>query len=117
MPGIAVVEDDERVLDSVQLILESEGWDVWAYATGEAFLVAFPERRPDCVILDPHLPGVSGVDVARAIARSTLPIICLTARPDSAITKALKCLGVRVVLTKPVTDDVLIEQVQAALVT
>lgn len=116
MVSIAVVEDDKHVLDALRLVLEFEGWVVQAYVRGEAFLADFAHQRPDCVILDPHLRGISGADVARTVVdKAPIPIICLTAQPDSPITVEIERLRVCVTLRKPVSADKLIEHVHQAL--
>ncbi|MFT5173601.1 MAG: FixJ family two-component response regulator [Gammaproteobacteria bacterium] len=113
---IAVIEDDISVLDAVRLVLEFEGWTVRAYGCGEAFLTDLAHYRPDCIILDPRLPDISGAEIARAVAHEApTPIICLTAYPDSPITKAIEGLGVRVILTKPVSAKKLVGHVREVL--
>ena len=85
---VAIVEDDADVLDAVKTALEQEGWCVWTYATGEAFLEDLcAHRRPDCLILDPHLPGISGAEVARSVKKTQgdVPIVGLSARPESPV--------------------------------
>jgi FixJ family two-component response regulator len=116
--AIAVIDDDEAILDAVRLALEELQWDVGIYATGDVFLADFDDREPpDCVILDPHLQGISGGEVARALARRTasIPIIGWTARPTSPLAMEVAAAGARVVLTKPVTSRVLVHEVLAAI--
>lgn len=116
MIAVAVVEDDASILDAAQLVIEANGWEARPYADGEAFLDDY-RRRPDCdcVVLDPHLPGISGVDVMRALADAQVPIVVLTARPDSAVTRTLVELGARAVVTKPVSDLKLLEIIASVL--
>lgn len=116
MLTIAIIEDDAPVRDAVRLVLELEGWAVRAYERGETFLSDLAQNQPDCIILDAHLPGISGAEVARAVAKEALiPILCLTAQPDSAIAREIQRLGARVVLTKPVGAATLIGHVRDAL--
>jgi FixJ family two-component response regulator len=114
---IAIVEDDEAILDAVQILLEGEGWQVRTYSSGGAFLQDLDDRQPDCVILDPHMPGLSGADVARSMARehADIPIIGLTARPNSWVTEAMLHAGARVILRKPVTFESLLEHILSAI--
>ncbi len=112
---IAMVEDDEAILDSVRLMLEFEGWDVWVYQTGEAFLEDARAAQADCIILDPHLPGMNGAEVARSTASWSIPLIGLTARPSSPITLEMNKIGVHVMLTKPVAIKDLVSHIQDAL--
>ncbi len=112
--NIAIVDDDESVLDAVKTVLDVQGWITKTYSSGEAFLSDLKNHRPDCIILDSNLPGLSGEAIAHAIskAQNNIPIIVLTAYPDSSQTMKIKNLGIREVLVKPVTAEVLIEHIQ-----
>lgn len=112
---IAVVEDDENVMDAVGLVLQANGWLVDPYVTGEAFLSASNRSAPDCVILDPHLPGIDGDEVAEVLEQKQIPFIVLTARPDSLLATKVVGRGAHTMLTKPVTAEHLIQHVEAAI--
>jgi FixJ family two-component response regulator len=115
--SIAIVDDDEDILDAIQLVLEDQGWGVQTYATGEDFLADLRSHKPDCLILDPHLLGLSGGEVARSVANGNdrIPIIGLTARPVSPLAIEVMNAGAGAMLTKPVTAETLIEHIQAAI--
>ena len=115
--NIAVIDDDEAILDSVKLVLEEQQWRVRTYTTGEEFLADVNNHGLNCVILDPHLPGVSGVEVARSVARDSpgVPIIGLTAQPVSPLTLQIVNVNARVMLIKPVSAEVLVDQIQTAI--
>lgn len=113
---ILVVEDEAPIAEVVQSYLEREGhMVVWA-ATGEEALEAFDRRRPDLVVLDLNLPGISGEDVCRRIrAGSDVPIIMLTARDaEEDLVKGLE-LGADDYLTKPFSPRELTARVRALL--
>lgn len=117
---VAIIDDDESVLDAVKTVLENEDWITQTYASGEAFLSDLKQNRPDCIILDANLSGVSGVAVALTIGTSycnSIPIIILTAYPESPQTLKIKKLCSCDVLIKPVTAEVLIDHIRAALTT
>lgn len=112
MAVIALVEDDASILDAANLVIQANGWEVRCYADGEAFLDDYRQRPDcDCLVLDPHLPGMSGVDVVRAVADRRVPVVVLTALPDSALTRALVALGARAVMVKPVSELKLLETI------
>lgn len=115
--NVAIVDDDAAILDAMQTALGYEGLQVRTYASGEAFLSDIEIHTPDFLILDPHLPGISGAEVAETIALrdAELPFIGLTARPASPIADAVLQAGARAVLTKPATLEVLIEHIRAIL--
>jgi two-component system OmpR family response regulator len=116
---VAVVDDDEAVLDAVRLVMEQEGWIARTFTSGESFVASLQEFEPDCLILDPHLPGLSGAQVARAVAGNgySIPVICLTARPDTPVTDEILDAGARAMLTKPVKADDLVAVVRASAAT
>jgi len=112
---IAIVDDDPSICDAVKLILKSEGWEVATYLTGESFIDDLVRGKvPDCAILDPHLSGMNGADVAVQMQLKSphIPYIGMTARPESRITARLAELGARCVLTKPVSAQDLIDQIK-----
>jgi len=117
---VAVVDDDVRILDALELLFEAEGWTVQTYTTGEAFLRDLANNgAPQCLILDPYLPGINGAEVAQAIVNAgsgaSTPIIVLTARPSGTVTQEIMKAGARTLFTKPIAAEDLIEEVNAAL--
>jgi len=81
---VLVVDDDPALAEMLGIVLRSEGFLPSFVADGERALAAFREARPDIVLLDLMLPGMSGIDVCRAIRlESGTPIIMLTAKSDT----------------------------------
>ena len=81
---VLVVDDDPALAEMLGIVLRSEGFLPSFVADGERALSAFREARPDIVLLDLMLPGMSGIDVCRAIrAEAGVPIVMLTAKSDT----------------------------------
>jgi two-component system response regulator MtrA len=79
-----VVDDDPALAEMLGIVLRNEGFQPVFVADGEQALTAFHDHRPDIVLLDLMLPGMSGIDVCRAIrAESGVPIVMLTAKTDT----------------------------------
>lgn len=114
---VAIVNGDEAILDALQLLLAVSGWEVRTYKTGEAFVDDLSEHTPGCLILDSHLPGLSGADVARTLStrHPDIPIIGMTARPGSRLAIDLVSAGAGVMLTKPVSAEHILSKVQAVM--
>ena len=112
--SVAIVDDDEAVLDAVETVLDDQYWVTHTYISGDVFLSDLKDLKPDCIILDANLLGLSGEAVAQTVTNDFdhIPIIVLTAYPDSPQTMKIKKLGVRDVLVKPVTANALIECIQ-----
>ncbi|SOC56969.1 response regulator transcription factor [Ornithinimicrobium cerasi] len=116
MTRILVVEDEESFSDPLSYLLEKEGYDVAVAATGPAALAEFDRSGADLVLLDLMLPGISGVDVCRALRqRSSVPVIMLTAK-DSEVDKVVGLeLGADDYVTKPYSGRELLARIKAVL--
>jgi DNA-binding response OmpR family regulator len=114
---VVVVEDDPHIADLVDLYLRREGFRVLLAADGEKGLEIFTRDEPSIVILDVGLPGANdGFDVCRAIrARSTVPVLFLTARDDEVDRILGLELGADDYLVKPFSPRELVARVRAIL--
>jgi len=117
MPGKILVVDDERgIVDIVRAYLEREGYRVTAAYDGRAALEAFDKEPPDLMILDIMLPLIDGREVCRTVrAKSSVPIIMLTARDDAADKIVGLELGADDYVTKPFDPKELVARVKAVL--
>ena len=111
---VAIVDDDESVLDAVKTVLEDQDWIANTYSSGEAFLADYKQLKPDCLILDSRLPGMSGLEVASKIrdSHNNIPIIVLTAYPNTPQTLAINEVSASELMVKPVSAMALIERVE-----
>src|SRR5688500_125517 len=83
-PRLLVVDDDERILETMRFALEEEGYKVDVARDGEQALARIRAEPPDLLVLDVMLPGRDGFEVCREIRKtSNLPIILLTAKTDT----------------------------------
>ncbi len=116
MTRVLVVEDEESISDPLSYLLRQEGFEVAVAATGPDGLSEFERSGADIVLLDLMLPGLSGTEVCRALrARSSVPVIMLTAR-DSEIDKVVGLeLGADDYVTKPFSSRELVARVRAVL--
>jgi FixJ family two-component response regulator len=112
-----VVDDDEAVRDSMCALLESYGIEVCAYASAREFLVASRAQPKGCVLLDLHMPGMSGLELLETLQAqgSKVPVIAITGRSDSALKERAARAGAVTLLDKPVTDDKLMTSLARAL--
>ncbi len=113
---VLVVEDDESVREAVTLVLEAADFTVEGVADGHLALEWLARMAPDLVLLDLMLPSMHGFDVCREIrARSTVPIVMLTARADTADVVAGLELGADDYITKPFDPAELTARARAAV--
>lgn len=114
---VAVVDDEAPVRVALGRLLRLAGYRVQAFASGEAFLDSLSQGVPDCVLLDVHLPGLSGPQVYARLREtgSALPAVFITASDDADITGgAFDAAQVRV-LHKPFSNEHLLDAVKTAL--
>jgi two-component system response regulator FixJ len=107
--SVFVVDDDAAVRDSLTTLLELQSFKVKAFETCQDFLKS-SSADDACLVLDIHLPGMSGFDLMDALKRAkrSLPTILITGRCDNAIRARAKALGVVAVLEKPIDFNELI---------
>ncbi|WP_296598380.1 response regulator transcription factor [Phenylobacterium sp.] len=116
MAKITLVDDDENIVTSVSLALESHGHTVKAYYDGAAGLAALENDPPDLAILDVKMPRMDGMEVLRRLRRtSEIPVIILTSK-DEEIDEILGFnLGADDYMHKPFSQRLLLERVKALL--
>ena len=116
-PLVYVVDDDDALRDALRFLLESAGYCVEAYAGGEQLLAA-PLLIPGaCIILDVRMPGMSGIELQRELARlgCVLPIIFLTAHGDVPMAVGAVKQGAFDFIEKPFEEERLLQLVDGAL--
>jgi len=114
---VCVVDDDEAVRDSTQMLLGIHGFKVRTYAGAHEFLADFTAADTGCLILDIHMPEMTGIELlillrTRGIAT---PAIIVSGQTDSAAGEMLTRSGALAVLGKPVNEGELMSHVERAL--
>ncbi len=115
---IAIIDDDASVCRALQRLIRSFGMRTTAFASGEMFLLDLAlAERPDCVLLDVQMPGMSGLELQEQLVRDRfdLPLIFITAHGDEGIEDRVTDAGAVGLLHKPFTDHALLELLQIAL--
>ena len=114
---VSIVDDDESVRESLPDLLMEFGFAAQAFASAEEFLASGSLSMAQCLILDIAMPGMSGPDLQRELARRGphIPIIFITAHADEAVRQHVLKQGAVACLLKPFTDTVLLQALNAAL--
>jgi FixJ family two-component response regulator len=114
---IALVEDETPVRTALARLLRLADYEVLAYASGEAFLAGLADSMPRCVILDVHLPGLSGFEVQRRLrsGRVQVPVVFITASDDPALEREASEAGGLRMLRKPFSNDEFLAAIASAL--
>jgi len=115
-PRVLLVDDERDILDPIRYALELEGFEVRGVTDGPTALEAARAEIYDVVVLDVLLPGMSGLDVCRALrSESDVPIVMLTAR-DAEVDRVLGLeLGADDYVTKPFSTAELISRIRSIL--
>ncbi len=100
---IAIVDDDEGVCKALKRLILASDMDAVTYSSGRTFLDSLPVQPPDCVLLDLHMPGLTGEDILKELANSgwRFPVIVITGRDQPANKAMSLSLGAKAYLAKP----------------
>ncbi|GGE76312.1 DNA-binding response regulator [Streptosporangium jomthongense] len=114
---VYVVEDDEAVRDSLELLLKSDGKPVKTYESALAFLKDYSESMAGCIVLDIRMPGMDGMELQKKLneKHSILPIIFVTGHGDVPMAVDAMKEGAVDFIQKPYREEALLEKIEAAL--
>lgn len=110
---IFVIDDDSAVTDLLSVLLNTQGFQVWATNSSSDGLTQIREKKPDLVILDLMMPEMDGWEVCKAVrAFSDVPIIVLSALNDPSMVASVLDAGADDYLTKPTPSRVLVAHIK-----
>jgi FixJ family two-component response regulator len=117
IPLVAAVDDDFRVRESIESLLESAGYAPVVFSSAEEFLGSGTLATASCVITDVRMPGMDGVELQRRIKvlRPTLPVILLSAHHNTDIRRQAIDEGAAAFLYKPFDATDLLKIIQSAV--
>ena len=113
-PVIALVDDEESVRKALVRLLRSAAIDARGFASGEEFLAALEDLRPGCVLLDLHMPGISGFEVLAQLQRR-FPVVVITGQDSPAAEARALGAGAAAYLRKPINDRELLDAIATAI--
>jgi FixJ family two-component response regulator len=115
-PIVFVVDEDVSVRESLELLIETSGWDVETFPSAQEFLERRRPTVPSCLILDVSLPGGNSLELQKRVAidRPDMPIIFISGHQDVPLTVQAMKAGAVEFLTKPFRDDVLLDAIRGA---
>jgi len=114
---VAIVDDDELMRSALQGLLKSAGLPAQAFASAEEFLKSGVQHETACLIADIRMPGMSGLDLQAKLNADhcRIPTIFITAHGDAQMRMQALRAGAAEFLAKPFDDEVLLDNVRAAL--
>jgi FixJ family two-component response regulator len=114
---VALIDDDEAVLDSLRLYLQKNEISTSCFTTADAFLQADEGRREfDCVVADVRMPGTSGLELVSRIANEVPPIILITGHGDVDMAVSAIKQGAFDFIEKPFDEARLLESIKNAVI-
>jgi FixJ family two-component response regulator len=116
-PRVCVIDDDEEVVRAVRRLLRSAGYAIDTFASAEEFLDLGNQERPDCLVLDVHLHGLSGFDLQDLLEASgrSIPIVFITAHDDTGTHERAHKASTSGYLSKPFEDQSLLCAIDYAI--
>ena len=117
MPLVAVVDDEKTVRNALRRLLRAAGMQAEAFASGPEFLDSPAARKTACVVLDLHIPGMSGQEILERIQAlaEPLPVIIVTAHDTPEARERCLAAGAAAYLRKPLDDRLLLNAISAAI--
>jgi FixJ family two-component response regulator len=116
-PTVAVLDDEPEMLKAIRRLLACRGFRVDTYERGAELLTTLEgSPRPDCLVLDLHMPEMSGFDVLEAMRTRQIPVpvIVVTGHDGPGMEERSRMLGAVGYLKKPVDRDDLLSAIAAA---
>jgi FixJ family two-component response regulator len=114
---VFVVDDDPSVREGLEHLLHAARWEVETFASAQEFLDHRKENIPSCLVLDVHLPGLSGLDLQKRIAEANreIPIVFITGHGDVPTSVRAMKAGAVEFLVKPFSDQDLLDAIRQAV--
>ena len=114
-PLIAVLDDEPQFCKAVARLLKTHAFDVVTYTCGEVFLADCASRSPDCLLLDLHMPDLSGFEVLERSAARRIPSFVITGHDQLGNAERVRALGAVDYFLKPVNESQLVDAIRAAI--
>src|SRR6266852_7457350 len=111
---ISIVDDDLPVRRALRRLIQAAGYTVETFASAREFLDASPVGRTSCLVLDIHMDGMSGFELAEQLAadRAAIPIIFITAHDSTPTRERARRAGVAGYLPKPFDESALLDAIR-----
>jgi FixJ family two-component response regulator len=109
------VDDEPQFCKAMARLLKTHGFDVVTFTSGEAFQADCASRSPDCLLLDLHMPDLTGFEVLERIAARGIPSFVITGHDQPGNAERVRVLGAVDYLLKPVNGPQPVDAIRAAI--
>ena len=116
-PSVFIVDDDSVARETMRSLVESVGLRAETFASAQAFLDAYDQDQPGCLVTDLRMPGMSGLELQSKLAADefNIPVIVVTGYPDVPTAVRSIKTGAIDFVEKPFNEQMLIEQIQQSI--
>jgi FixJ family two-component response regulator len=116
-PYVAIVDDDDSVRKSLARLLLANAFKIETFGSAPDFLASAGTNPPDCVLLDLHMPEMSGLDLLMHLQRThaSFPTIVVTAHNEPGLRQRCASAGASAFLVKPLNAPLLLEAIKTAV--
>jgi FixJ family two-component response regulator len=114
-PLISVLDDEPQFGKALARLLKTHGFEVVTFTRVEKFLEACASRLPNCLLLDLHMPCLSGLDVLEWITARQVPVLVITGQDQPGNAERVRALGASAYFLKPVGESQLLTAIRAAI--
>lgn len=116
-PTVFIIDDDDAVLDSLSVLLETGGFSVKGFASANAFLAVVQESWRGCILTDVRMPGMDGLELQEKVAEQglNLPVVVMTGHGDVPIAVRAMKAGAIDFIQKPFDEEMILDSIRRAL--
>ena len=116
-PLIAVVDDDLSVRKALAHLLAVKSYTTNTFGSAKEFLSSLDQQKPNCLVLDLHMPEWGGLDLQHHLLRNgiKIPTVIITAHDEIGLRERCSNAGASAFLVKPISVDALIDAIDAAI--
>jgi FixJ family two-component response regulator len=114
---VSIVDDEPSVRDALARLLKTQSFDARGFGSAADFIDSLEEGLPDCLVVDFHMPGMTGLELQQYLrqAGKVIPTVVITAHDDPKLRQLCKAFGASDFLIKPLSNSVLIGAIRKAI--
>jgi FixJ family two-component response regulator len=114
-PLVSVLDDEPQFCKALSRLLKTHGFEVVTFTHVEKFLEACASRLPNCLLLDLHMPALSGFDILEWIAARQVPVLVITGHDQPGNAERVRALGAAAYFLKPINESQLVAAIHDAI--
>jgi FixJ family two-component response regulator len=116
-PRVALVDDDASVRKALARFLSASSFEITTFGSAHEFLKSLDADQPECLVVDLHMPEITGLELQRHLARAgiKIPTIVITAYNEPGLRERCQSAGAAAFMVKPLDGKTLIGEINTAI--